>query len=149
MIFHFAWTRIENEDFKSSCLYEVVIKILICTLVFFLKAFSPKHKCVRVWQKLYVVYIWITFLGDVTTQVALQAALKFNGGGHINHTIFWTNLSPNGGGEPQGKTEKFTKIETGFWFFLFFYSGEDIELKTNRRTQNVSVRYMSIYVTVN
>lgn len=42
-------------------------------------------------------------LGDVTSQVALQPALKFNGGGHINHTIFWTNLSPNGGGEPQGK----------------------------------------------
>ncbi|KAF3849944.1 hypothetical protein F7725_019663 [Dissostichus mawsoni] len=39
--------------------------------------------------------------GDVTAQVALQPALKFNGGGHINHSIFWTNLSPNGGGEPQ------------------------------------------------
>lgn len=41
--------------------------------------------------------------GDVTTQVSLQPALKFNGGGHVNHAIFWTNLSPNGGGEPQGK----------------------------------------------
>ncbi|CAO2628685.1 Superoxide dismutase [Mn], mitochondrial [Lemmus lemmus] len=29
-------------------------------------------------------------------RVALQPALKFNGGGHINHSIFWTNLSPNG-----------------------------------------------------
>lgn len=42
----------------------------------------------------------------MTTQVALQPALKFNGGGHINHTIFWTNLSPNGGGEPQGKSKE-------------------------------------------
>ncbi|XP_023584033.1 superoxide dismutase [Mn], mitochondrial-like [Trichechus manatus latirostris] len=40
---------------------------------------------------------------DVTTQIALQPALKFNGGGHINHSIFWTNLSPNGGGEPKGR----------------------------------------------
>lgn len=48
--------------------------------------------------------IWFCVAGDVTTQVALQPALKFNGGGHINHTIFWTNLSPNGGGEPQGKS---------------------------------------------
>jgi len=40
--------------------------------------------------------------GDVSTAVALQSALKFNGGGHINHSIFWTNLSPNGGGEPTG-----------------------------------------------
>lgn len=49
--------------------------------------------------------MWFCIVGDVTTQVALQPALKFNGGGHINHTIFWTNLSPNGGGEPQGKSE--------------------------------------------
>ncbi|KAI9573432.1 manganese superoxide dismutase [Boletus coccyginus] len=27
-------------------------------------------------------------------QIALQSALKFNGGGHINHSLFWTNLSP-------------------------------------------------------
>merc|ERR1712037_97073 len=29
-------------------------------------------------------------------------AIKFNGGGHVNHTIFWQNMSPNGGGEPEG-----------------------------------------------
>lgn len=40
------------------------------------------------------------------------------------------------------------KLKQGF-VFCFFYSGVDIELKTNRRPQNVSVRYMSIYVTVN
>lgn len=28
--------------------------------------------------------------------------MRFNGGGHINHSIFWQNLSPKGGGEPQG-----------------------------------------------
>lgn len=50
--------------------------------------------------------------GDVTAQVALQPALKFNGGGHINHTIFWTNLCPNGGGEPQGKENKCLKGQT-------------------------------------
>jgi len=40
--------------------------------------------------------------GDVTGQVGLQAALKFNGGGHVNHTIFWQNLCPGGSGEPTG-----------------------------------------------
>merc|ERR1712002_415763 len=39
---------------------------------------------------------------DVAAIIALQPALKFNGGGHINHSIFWENLSPKGGGEPSG-----------------------------------------------
>lgn len=33
--------------------------------------------------------------GDVNTQIALGPAIKFNGGGHLNHSIFWCNLSPN------------------------------------------------------
>ena len=33
--------------------------------------------------------------GDVSGLIGLQGALKFNGGGHINHTLFWENLGPN------------------------------------------------------
>lgn len=29
--------------------------------------------------------------------------LAFNLGGHTNHTVFWHNLSPEGGGEPDGE----------------------------------------------
>lgn len=39
---------------------------------------------------------------DIAAMIALQLAIKFNGGGHINHSIFWTNLAPKnaGGGTP-------------------------------------------------
>jgi len=33
---------------------------------------------------------------------AIRTAVRNNGGGHVNHSIFWTIMSPTGGGEPAG-----------------------------------------------
>jgi Fe-Mn family superoxide dismutase len=35
-------------------------------------------------------------VGDVSSIIGLQGALKFNGGGHLNHSLFWENLCAKG-----------------------------------------------------
>jgi Fe-Mn family superoxide dismutase len=32
-----------------------------------------------------------------------RTAVRNNGGGHYNHTLFWESMSPDGGGEPDGE----------------------------------------------
>jgi superoxide dismutase, Fe-Mn family len=41
--------------------------------------------------------------GDFGAIVGLEKTLAFNLGGHVNHSIFWQNLSPDGGGKPEGE----------------------------------------------
>ncbi len=33
----------------------------------------------------------------------IQAAVRNNVGGHVNHSLFWEIMSPDGGGEPEGE----------------------------------------------
>jgi Fe-Mn family superoxide dismutase len=44
--------------------------------------------------------------------IIFQKGLLFNGGGHINHSIFWTNLSKDGG-EPTGELLEAIKRDFG------------------------------------
>ncbi|GAC1443875.1 MAG: superoxide dismutase [Chloroflexota bacterium] len=46
----------------------------------------------------------------------IRAAVRNNGGGHVNHSMFWEIMSPNGGGQPTGPiataiTEAFGSVE--------------------------------------
>jgi Fe-Mn family superoxide dismutase len=44
-----------------------------------------------------------------------SAAVRNNGGGYYNHSLFWSVMSPNGGGKPSGKLLK--AIENDFGSF--------------------------------
>lgn len=43
----------------------------------------------------------ISDLGSVPENIL--GAVRNNGGGHFNHTVFWKMMSPDGGGEPSGE----------------------------------------------
>ena len=43
--------------------------------------------------------------GDFTMLWMLERDLAFNVSGHVLHSVFWTNLSPDGGGAPTGELE--------------------------------------------
>jgi len=68
-------------------------------------------------------------LGDLNAvPESIRTAVRNNGGGHANHSLFWEVMSPNGGGSPSGDLasaldnafgsfdsfkEKFTSAATG------------------------------------
>ena len=49
---------------------------------------------------------------------AVRTAVRNNGGGHVNHTMFWQIMKPNGGGEPTGDIAN--AITTSFGSFDAF-----------------------------
>lgn len=74
---------------------------------------------------------------------SIRTAVRNNGGGHANHSLFWQLLSPNGGGEPKGEVadainskfgsfdkfkEEFAKAATGRfgsgWAWLVVNNGQ-------------------------
>ncbi|VDP28261.1 unnamed protein product [Soboliphyme baturini] len=58
---------------------------------------------------------------DTVAAVSIMSALKFNAGGHLNHSIYWTNLGPNCGGEPSGE---FQLLNAVFLNFCHWFSGD-------------------------
>jgi superoxide dismutase, Fe-Mn family len=69
-----------------------------------------------------------TALADAPIEVVLgdlsqvpedkRNAVRNNGGGHYNHTLFWESMSPGGGGSPEG--ELASAIDAAFGSFADF-----------------------------
>ena len=49
----------------------------------------------------------------------IRTAVRNNGGGHVNHSLFWTNMSPDGGGTPGGLLGD--AIDESFGSFVDFH----------------------------
>ncbi|MDR1791186.1 MAG: superoxide dismutase [Propionibacteriaceae bacterium] len=56
--------------------------------------------------------------GDFGTIAKLEKDLAFNLGGHVNHSVFWKNMAPGVGGEPEGEVR--AAIEEFFGSFAGF-----------------------------
>jgi Fe-Mn family superoxide dismutase len=64
-----------------------------------------------------------TSICELVTQLdqlpdAIRGAVRNNGGGHMNHSIFWEVLGPDAGGEPSGDLAK--AIDSAFGSFDAF-----------------------------
>ena len=43
----------------------------------------------------------------------IRTAVRNHGGGHLNHTLFWPSMTPNGGGDPKGPIAEAISKEFG------------------------------------
>ncbi|MEX0718306.1 MAG: superoxide dismutase [Planctomycetaceae bacterium] len=51
--------------------------------------------------------------GLTSVPEAIRTAVRNNGGGHSNHSLFWTVMKPGGGGEPKGDLAETIKTTFG------------------------------------
>lgn len=94
-------------------------------------------------------------LEDLLKNNSDKAAVRNNGGGHYNHSLFWTIMSPNGGGKPSGDLAKaiddaygsFDKFKEEFsnaaatrfgsgWAWLCVHSGGKVEVCSSANQDN-------------
>jgi Fe-Mn family superoxide dismutase len=85
----------------------------------------------------------------------IRTAVRNNGGGHANHSLFWEIMSPRGGGEPGGELgeaikstfgsfeafkEQFTKAATGQfgsgWAWLVLKSDDSLAITSTANQDN-------------
>ncbi len=71
-----------------------------------------------------------SLLSDVVSlPEAVQVAVRNNGGGHYNHSLFWQWMSPDGGGEPSGElADKLTEKYGSFQNFVDEFTSKSLSI---------------------
>lgn len=92
---------------------------------------------------------------DILANCADKPAIRNNGGGYYNHCLFWTVMSPNGGGQPSGELDEavnaafgsFEEFKTTFstaaatrfgsgWAWLCVHPGGKVEVCSTANQDN-------------
>ena len=71
-----------------------------------------------------------TLIGDLSAlPEEVQVAVRNNGGGHYNHSLFWQWMSPDGGGEPRGDlADKIAKRYGSFQGFVDEFTSKSLSV---------------------
>lgn len=71
-----------------------------------------------------------TLLSDISSLPEnVQVAIRNNGGGHYNHSLFWQWMSPDGGGEPSGElADKITEKYGNFQGFVDEFTSKSLSI---------------------
>ncbi|RYF29705.1 MAG: superoxide dismutase [Chloroflexi bacterium] len=93
-----------------------------------------------------------SLLGDIDSLPQdVQSAIRNNGGGHYNHSLFWQWMSPDGGGQPSGQlgdaitdkygsyqafTDEFTAKALGVFGSGWVWLQPDLSLVTTANQDN-------------
>jgi len=94
---------------------------------------------------------------------AVRAAVRNNGGGHVNHSMFWQIMSPKGGGQPKGALAdeinkyfgSFAEFQTKFndagakrfgsgWVWLIKNKGGALEIMSTANQDNPMSEGMAV-----
>jgi superoxide dismutase, Fe-Mn family len=78
---------------------------------------GPAPDLSRISGDAYDLYLEHNWLNDAKV-LSENPAIRNNGGGHFNHSLFWQMMKKDGGGEPKGELSK--AIETSFGNFTDF-----------------------------
>lgn len=109
-----------------------------------MKLHHDKHHKTYVdnYNKFVEQFLDATAKGDHEKSSSLLQLIRFNGGGHINHSIFWQNLAPKGkgGGEVPDSQSEFGKAIT-----KQFGGIEDLKKKMSDQAAGLQVRSLRIF----